>query len=116
MPCPQHGDIPAALERFDADVVVRLPEALPYGGIYHGHDGFHEYMGKLRACWERFEITVDDTFEAGSSIVVRESLKGVAKAGGQAVEMPLLLAFAAQGGKITRQEVFYWDMAAVAAA
>jgi hypothetical protein len=43
------GDVPAILERLDARVEwdSHYPASIPYGGIWHGHDGFLQFLSHL---------------------------------------------------------------------
>ena len=68
------SDFPAALERMAEDVVWvnLLPEHVPFGGEYHGHEGIIQYFGQLSASFEIGEY-IDEEFEfieSGNTLVM----------------------------------------------
>jgi ketosteroid isomerase-like protein len=41
------GKLEAILDLLDPQVEWRAPESLPWGGVFHGHEGFREFFGRL---------------------------------------------------------------------
>ena len=41
-------DVHAMLDLLDPDVEWRVPESLPWGGLFHGHDGFRCFYALSR--------------------------------------------------------------------
>ena len=41
------GKVEAILDLLDPQVEWRAPQSLPWGGVFHGHEGFREFFGKL---------------------------------------------------------------------
>jgi ketosteroid isomerase-like protein len=68
------SDFPAALQLVAEDVVWinQLPEHVPFGGEYRGHEGLIQYFGELSGSFEVGEY-IDDAFEfieAGDTLVM----------------------------------------------
>lgn len=90
-------DIYSAMQPFDAEEVRRalahdiewnLPDALPWGGAHHGHDG-------IRAISEIFHDHVEGTwsdpdefFDVGDCIIVLGRMRGRARTSGREFEVP----------------------------
>src|SRR3954451_20346531 len=64
------GDISAALEYVDADVVAQ-----PLHGIffsrseYRGHDGIQDWYHEMTGPWDGYEVTVEDVYETDEGVV-----------------------------------------------
>jgi ketosteroid isomerase-like protein len=77
----EKGDVDHILELLADDVSWGVPEALPYGGTYHGHEGFRRYRAQIAAHFEpgyRFEKTA--IFHCDGQVVVLGRLTGSASA------------------------------------
>jgi ketosteroid isomerase-like protein len=101
---------------FAPDVVLHQAEALPYGGIWRGHDGMEQFFVAMAETWEAFEM-VDQQFLSTSGIaVVLTQVHARARATGQELSFPILQTIRVVGGRISEVRPFYWDTAAIAAA
>lgn len=109
----KQGDLAAALEEFDPQVVARLPESLPYGGTYHGHDGMKQYAAKLTDTWESFLLPTEQIITENDTVILRERLQAKARSTGKEVDLPLILAYRLQNQKITSVEIFFWDVTTI---
>lgn len=102
-----------ALEEISPEIVSHQAESLPYGGNYHGHDGFKQFATKLGATWQQQFTAVEEFIDAGDKVIVRERLKAQAKGNGKEINVPVIEIFTVRDEKIVGIEVFYWDTAAV---
>ena len=101
---------------FAPDVVLYQAEALPYGGIWRGHDGMEQFFVAMAETWEAFEM-VDQQFLSTSGIaVVLTQVHARARATGQELDFAILQTIRVVGGRISEVRPFYWDTAAIAAA
>ena len=66
----ESGRFDEAIGMLAEDVVIREPADLPYGGEYHGIDGFRELMGRIGAVAELGSDRVE-VLDASNPIVVR---------------------------------------------
>jgi ketosteroid isomerase-like protein len=101
---------------FASDVVLHQADALPYGGLWRGHDGMERFFVAMSATWESFELLEQDFFADGDTVVVRTQVRARARATGRQLKFPILQTITVQGGRITEVRPFYWDTAAIAAA
>jgi uncharacterized protein len=103
---------------FASDVVLYQAEALPYGGIWRGHDGMEQFFLAMSQTWEEFEL-VEQEFLSTSGTAVVLTLTQVharARATGRELDFPILQTLRVVDGRIAEVRPFYWDTAAIAAA
>lgn len=101
---------------FARDVVLHQAEALPYGGIWRGHDGMEQFFVAMAETWQAFEM-VDQQFLSTSGIaVVLTQVHARARATGQELDFAILQTIRVVDGRISEVRPFYWDTAAIAAA
>jgi ketosteroid isomerase-like protein len=70
------------------DIELSLPEAVPWGGMYHGPDGVDTFVGILQDHVEGPWADPDDFLDAGDRIVVLGRSCGRARSSGQRFEVP----------------------------
>jgi ketosteroid isomerase-like protein len=64
------GDLPAALELVDPDVVVHPLHGILYSRMeYHGHEGIKEWYREMTAPWDRYEAIVEDVRETPDGVM-----------------------------------------------
>jgi ketosteroid isomerase-like protein len=97
-------------------VVLHQADALPYGGLWRGHEGMERFFVAMSATWESFELLEQDFFADGDTVVVRTQVRARARVTGRQLEFPILQTITVQVGRITEVRPFYWDTAAIAAA
>lgn len=101
---------------FARDVVLHQAAALPYGGIWRGHDGMEQFFVAMAETWAAFEM-VDQQFLSTSGIaVVLTRVHARARATGQELDFAILQTIRVVDGRISEVRPFYWDTAAIAAA
>jgi ketosteroid isomerase-like protein len=67
---------PSGLDYLDPDVVFEVgAEFLPDGGVFHGHDGFREVVGRWAGAWDAFRNEAVEFIDLGrdEAIVVSET-------------------------------------------
>jgi ketosteroid isomerase-like protein len=115
---PSERDISVMLAELDPDVVVDVPESLPHGGIWRGHEGFTRLFDAVTEHWQEFEVVyngakwhqIDDR-----RILTEGRLHGVLRADGLLVDMPVASIFTFTGRGLSRLDHFYKDTAAIVA-
>lgn len=115
---PGARDISIMLNELDPDVVVQVPDSLPHGGTWRGQDGFRELFDLVTERWEEFEVVYDRTkwHQIDSDrVLVEGALRGVVKASGRVVEMPVLSLFTFTARGASRLDHYYKDTAAIVA-
>lgn len=99
---------------FSPDVVLHQAEALPYGGVWRGHDGLERFFLAMSQVWDTFDM-VDQTFLTNTSpLVVLTHVHARARATGRGLDFSILQIITVQDGRITEVRPFYWDTAAIA--
>lgn len=56
---PESRDISVMLKELDPEVVVHVPDSLPHGGIWRGHQGFVDLFDVVTAEWQEFSVSYD---------------------------------------------------------
>lgn len=99
-------DLDAATENMDDGAEIVVPETLPWGGTYHGPDGFKEMIGSFTSHLEEFRPTPEAFLEADNDhVVVPVDVEGRTKAGKDLTDRVLWL-YRLRDGKIVRAEIF----------
>ena len=101
---------------FAPDVVLHQAEALPYGGIWRGHDGMEQFFVAMAKTWEAFEMVEQQFLSTSGIAVVLTHVRARARATGQELSFPILQTIRVVDGRISEVRPFYWDTAAIAAA
>src|SRR5260370_1259473 len=98
------GDVAGMLDFLDPKVEWRAPESLPWGGTFHGHDGFREYLGKLREQPADFRRELLEYLDAGERVVALLRQMGQRKRGDTDYDVPEVHASRVRGGQIAHSE------------
>jgi ketosteroid isomerase-like protein len=101
------GKLEAILGLIDPQVEWRSPESLPWGGIFHGHEGFREFFGKLVGQpveWRREER---EYLSAGNRVVVLLRTFGRRKGRETEFEVPEVHIWTVRNGKILGLEAYF---------
>jgi ketosteroid isomerase-like protein len=101
------GKVEAILDLLDPQVEWRSPESLPWGGVFHGHEGFREFFGKLfdqPVDWRREER---EYLRAGDRVVVLLRLFGRRKGRETEFEVPEVHIWTVRNGKILGLEAYF---------
>lgn len=100
---------------FAPDVVLYQAEALPYGGVWRGHDGMERFFLAMTRTWEAFDMIEQDFLSTSETAVVLTRVRARSRATGRRLEFPILQMLRIVDGRIAEVRPFYWDTAAVAA-
>ncbi|MFC8831510.1 nuclear transport factor 2 family protein [Streptomyces sp. NPDC057137] len=99
---------------FSPDVVLRQAEALPYGGIWRGHEGMERFFLAMAGVWESFDMAGQEFLATGETSVVLTQVHARARATGRELAFPILQTITITDGRIAEVRPFYWDTGAVA--
>lgn len=95
------------------DVVVHEADSMPYGGSFHGHDGYFELLRKLDECWIGLHAR-DWHYTAGDGdVAARCLLTGTSRISGKAIHQQIIELWTVRSGKLTEGRIFYFDTHAV---
>lgn len=99
---------------FAANVVLYQADALPYGGVWRGHDGMERFLLAMSRAWEVFDMVEQEFLATGETAVVLTQVHARARATGKELDFPILQTLAVKEGRIAEVRPFYWDTAAIA--
>jgi ketosteroid isomerase-like protein len=111
-------DAQALLDTYAEDIVIREAETLPYGGVYHGHEGGMAHgLGYLEA-WDAWQSDDDrdvepTVLEAGDRVVAVWRQKASAP-GGARFDAPAISLMRMRDGKAAELQMFHFDTARIA--
>lgn len=97
------------------DIVVRVPESLPWGGEHHGWDGYQNTLLTMGRSFTSLEIGPITFDPAEDKVIITTSIKGQVAATGKQVAMPLLEIWQVRDGQVCDIRAFFFDTHAIAA-
>jgi ketosteroid isomerase-like protein len=102
------GDLEAALEHFDDDVVWEQAQGLPHAGTYHGLNEVRRNVFEPldREWWSSFTADPAEFLEAGGNIVVLGRYRGVAQGTGKTLDVPFVHIWTFAGERAVRFRQF----------
>lgn len=105
------GDLQGMLRHVDPEIRCYEAASLPYGGEYHGHEGFSRLMMAVFSSWASFTAEVKDMLDAGPTVIALIQLRVTLKESNRLVEMPIAEIWTLRDGKAIELRPFYWDTA-----
>lgn len=108
-PAIMAGDADTIRAVLAPDLVFHEPEALPYGGAYHGPDGFLGLMQDLTEYWVSMDPQNMRVVGTGNLVMAHCQFVAVSKKTGLTLDMPLIEAWDMEGGRGRVGRVFYYD-------
>lgn len=82
------GDLDAATARLPPDFEFIPPPMLPEGGIYQGPEGLRQLWETWTATFPDFRIEIEETIDAGDTVIVMAAVSGTATDSGLEVRSP----------------------------
>jgi ketosteroid isomerase-like protein len=103
--------LPPLPEFFDPDVEYDLSRQGVDSEVYHGYDGSLRMREQYRAAWQEFRMEVEETIDAGDSVVLFTHNTGLSRSGIRlSVRVGHVMTF--RDGKIVRFQYIGEDRAA----
>ncbi|MCT7657564.1 nuclear transport factor 2 family protein [Mycobacterium deserti] len=112
---PAVADFGTLAPFFAADVALHQAVALPYGGVWRGHDGLQRFFVVMSRTWETFEMVEQEFLSTSATAVVLTQVHARSRATRRSVDFPILQTLRVVDGRIAEVRPFYWDTAAIAA-
>jgi uncharacterized protein len=110
------GELEEAAAMMSDDFVLYEPPALPYGGTYHGPQGFFEIMGKINELFEPSLAKPLEYLDAGNPVIIKLTGAFKSRATGETVLMDVVELYYVRDDKIVAMDGYYKDPAAIVAA
>ncbi|HEV3310774.1 MAG TPA: nuclear transport factor 2 family protein, partial [Chloroflexota bacterium] len=98
-------DVPAMLDLLDSDVEWRVPESLPWGGNFHGHDGFQRFWALVSDQLAETHREKQQYLDAGDQVIVLLQSVGRPK-GGTEYQEPEVDICEIRNGKIVSVDIY----------
>ncbi len=113
----EQRDLPGVLAAYDAEIVIREADSLPYGGEYRGHAGAANHGRGYVAAWGKLQTAAEqkmdaEFLDAGDYIVVIWRQRA-AKKSGEKFDAPAVSLYKMRDGKIIESQMFHADTAAI---
>ena len=100
------GDIDKATSVADPNAEFVAAESLPWGGTYHGPEGFRELLGNIVGNFDKFEAKPEKVLGADDDhVVVVARFTGRTK-GGEDVEGEAVWLYKMRNGQVVRGDAF----------
>ncbi len=113
----EQRDAEALLSVYAEDVVITEASSLPYGGVYHGHEGAIKHGMGYVAAWDSVQTAADRELElvilsAGNPLIVRWRQRAT-KTDGTHLDAPVVDMIELRAGRVTSLHMFHFDTARV---
>jgi ketosteroid isomerase-like protein len=109
----ENAEFPAE-EHLDPEFVLYEPESMPYGGEWHGREGFKRFLGVMSRTWsEMGPLNPPELIEQGDTVVVLATLNARARATDRVVQPPVCQVVRVRDGLLVEARMFYWDTATI---
>ena len=95
------GDIPGLLELLTEDATWEVPDTLPWGGRYSGHEEIGGFFAQLSDHFDELVVTSDELLDAGDAVVDVGHFTGKAKNGGEIDPIAFCFVWRMKDGKAT---------------
>jgi ketosteroid isomerase-like protein len=96
-------DLPAMLELIDPEVSLSQTRLLPWGGEYHGFEGFQKFFGQLFRFVDS-QLSVEEFVDAGDKVIVIGWSRGHVRATGATFNIRAVHVWTVRGGRGARFE------------
>src|SRR5438309_517506 len=107
------GSFAAMAECLAPDFVLYQAAHLPYGGEWHGADGFQRFMAAMREAWSSLEFFGQRFVVDGDTVVAHVEGRLRSRATGKALDTSLLMLLTFRDGLVTECRPYYLDTVAV---
>ncbi len=109
----KRGDLPTIMSYIDPEIEAIEADSLPYGGTFHGLEGFQKLFSLVFASWRSFEFEVDSVLDGGAYVVALMRVKIGLKGSDTVVDTRVAEFWKLRDGKVIELRPFYWDTAAL---
>lgn len=110
-------DFSPVAETLHPDIVLYQPESLPYGGTWHGLDGFETWMKAFTASWSVIRPRDPVFYQPDEQTLISTvTMEARSRATGRTVHMPMCQLLKIKDGRPIEWRNFAWDTAELNAA
>jgi uncharacterized protein len=91
------------------DLVMHVPEGIPYGGVYHGWQGYLNIFAAMGKFWSELKVGPSSFATYDNKVAVISHLNGRIARSNKEVSMPLAEVWEIRDGRICAITAFYFD-------
>ena len=112
------NNLSRVLPVLDEQVVLYIPEHLPFGGEYHGRSGFLGLMSAVYTLWDSLSVTspvyfLHESDSSADAIIVTGTFEGMLHNDNEPIALPFIHYWLLKDQKVIGLRAFYWDSAAL---
>jgi len=96
------------------ELVLRVPPGLPFGGDYHGWQGYMDILKAIGTFFTDIKAGPREFATVGQKVIVVGSLSCRIAKNGKPISFPLTDIWKLQDGKVVEIVAFYYDTKAIA--
>lgn len=111
----EQGETEVQYSLVHQNIVFHSPESLPYGGKWHGIDGWQKMKQAIVAVWSELDLTIRQVIGAENDdcFIIIADLKARSRETGNTYEAEVMEKWVWQDGLLTLVRPYYWDTAKV---
>lgn len=104
------GDMARAEAKLSAEhIVIFEAESLPYGGVFHGVEGYRDLTRRLVASWKRVRFDDLKLAQGENRVVANFVMTATGRTTGIEVAFPVVEVFDFEQDRIVSIRPFLWD-------
>ena len=103
-------------ETLSPDVVLHQSPDLPFGGDYHGYEGYERWAVAMSSIFDRLEVSEQEFYENEDTVVVVCRFQTRSRSNGSTQDFPMVQVVRVEGETIAEFRPFYWNVPAYVAA
>jgi ketosteroid isomerase-like protein len=100
-------DLPAIFGLFTPDIEISQSNEVPWGGIYHGHEGAQRFFSKLTQAINS-TVSLERFIDAGEQVVAVGRTRGSVNHTGERYDVPIAHVWTVSNERVSRVR-FYID-------
>ena len=99
-------------DTLDPGVVLHQTPDLPWGGDYHGHDGYEAWAQKMSGTFDQLAVKDAHFLTTDDTVVILCRLVTRSRKSGKVLDLPMAQVVRVKEGKIMEFRPFYWNVPA----
>ena len=100
----------AIADTLDPEVVLHQSPDLPWGGEFHGHDGYAAWAKCMSDTFRKLEVTEQRFLVNGDTVVIVCRFTTEARTTGKVLDLPMVQEVRVRGDRILEFRPFYWNV------
>lgn len=94
----------------DPDVQLHQSPDLPWGGEFHGHDGYADWARQMADAFDQLEVSDERLFVTGDTVVSSCRLRTRSRTNGSTIDAPMTQVVTVKDGLIVDFRPYYWNV------